>query len=403
MINRELLEVIYKAASIQRWNDHIRPHRGFTELDKQSHKMIYAYILGKMEETDRGASVDWCALIEGGIFEFLQRIKLTDLKPTVFHRLMEHKSRELNEWVLRELSGAIGDIGNNFKEKCTAYLLCPEPRSLERRILKAAHYLATDWEFRIIYHLNSPLYGLEETRKEIENQIEEHYDLAGVQKIVLGKKTHDFLDLVGQLRFQQRWGQSPRIPETSVMGHMLVVAMLTFFYSNQLGACDKRVYNNFFAGLFHDLPEVLTRDIVSPVKRSVPGLEDLIKDIEKDQIRERILPLLPELWHSEVLYFIQEEFQNKIIQDTGIQFVTSSEISDKYNDDRFSPLDGELVKMCDQVAAFVEASMSIEFGLKIPDLVIGQRQIFENCSEKTVSGLSFRDVFYLFNAFNQEE
>lgn len=34
---RDLIEFIFEAAHIQRWNDHIRP-QGFTELDKQAHK-----------------------------------------------------------------------------------------------------------------------------------------------------------------------------------------------------------------------------------------------------------------------------------------------------------------------------------------------------------------------------
>ena len=42
------LRFIYQAASIQRWNDHIRPHWGFTELDKQSHKMFYAYVISRL-------------------------------------------------------------------------------------------------------------------------------------------------------------------------------------------------------------------------------------------------------------------------------------------------------------------------------------------------------------------
>ena len=46
VIRKELLELLFEAASIQRWNDHIRPEH-FTELDKQAHKMIYAYILAK--------------------------------------------------------------------------------------------------------------------------------------------------------------------------------------------------------------------------------------------------------------------------------------------------------------------------------------------------------------------
>ena len=45
MIRKSLISLIYEAVSIQRWNDHIRPWVGFTELDKQAHKMFYAYVL----------------------------------------------------------------------------------------------------------------------------------------------------------------------------------------------------------------------------------------------------------------------------------------------------------------------------------------------------------------------
>lgn len=50
MVRESFLRFIYQAASMQRWNDHIRPARGFTELDKQAHKLFYAYVLGKLEE-----------------------------------------------------------------------------------------------------------------------------------------------------------------------------------------------------------------------------------------------------------------------------------------------------------------------------------------------------------------
>ena len=42
MLNKVFVEFLYEAAHIQRWNDHIRPN-GFTELDKQAHKMMILY------------------------------------------------------------------------------------------------------------------------------------------------------------------------------------------------------------------------------------------------------------------------------------------------------------------------------------------------------------------------
>ena len=87
MIGQGIIDKFYDAASIQRWNDHVRPVE-ITELDKQAHKMVIAYVLAKFEETERNAKIDWNVLLEGGIFEFLHRVILTDIKPPVFHQMM---------------------------------------------------------------------------------------------------------------------------------------------------------------------------------------------------------------------------------------------------------------------------------------------------------------------------
>ncbi len=76
MIRKALLLKIFDAAYMQRWNDKVRPV-DLIELDKQAHKMIIAYVLGKFEEETPG--FDWVEVIEGGIFELLQRVVITDL------------------------------------------------------------------------------------------------------------------------------------------------------------------------------------------------------------------------------------------------------------------------------------------------------------------------------------
>jgi putative hydrolase of HD superfamily len=295
----KLIERFFEAASMQRWNDHIRPVE-LTELDKQAHKMVIAYVIAKIEEDKKGKGhIDWLNLIESFIFEFLYRLVLTDIKPPVFHRMMAERRQELNNHVLNELKDDLDYLNDEkFKHKFESYFMRDE-KTLERKILRAAHYLATNWEFKIIYHSAPFIYGIEKTKEAIENQIEDHYDLIGVQKILLGKKSYGFVDLCGQLRFQKRWAHSPRIPETSVLGHMLIVAITAYLCTIKMetAPCEKRIYNNFFAGLFHDLPEVSTRDIISPIK-SAADLEDIIKDYENERMNEEILPLLPKTWNK---------------------------------------------------------------------------------------------------------
>lgn len=140
---RDLIQFIFEAAYIQRWNDHIRP-QGFTELDKQAHKMMILYVLARYEEQDHGASLDWQVLVEGGIFEFLHRVVLTDIKPPVFHELMEKSGARLNQWVYRELARRVPSLaGTDFMEKMQDYL-DGTGHPLEKQLIRAAHYLATE-------------------------------------------------------------------------------------------------------------------------------------------------------------------------------------------------------------------------------------------------------------------
>lgn len=397
MMTKGLLDKLFEAANIQRWNDHVRPVE-FTELDKQAHKMILAYVLGKLEESERQAEIDWLKLIEGGIFEFFPRVILTDIKAPVFHKLMSRKGREINTLVLEKVEGDIRPIKGDFAEKFRRYLFDDGYARFEKRLLKAAHYLATQWEFQIIYNTAPFVYGIDKTREEIENQIEDHYDLIGVQKVSLRKKSFGFIDLCAQLRFQQRWAHSPRVPRTSVLGHMLIVAMMSYFCSVEIGACPVRIHNNFFCGLFHDLPEVLTRDIVSPVKSSVEGLDKIIKDYEKMQFEERILPLIPPGMRDEVLYFIEDEFSNRVREGGRLRKdIPGREMMESCNRDELFPVDGEMIRACDKLAAFIEASLSIAHGIKSYHLEEGKKLIYERFKDEKPGGIVFHKMFDYYN------
>ena len=330
MIRKSLIETIFDAASIERWNDHIRPSRGFTELDKQAHKMVYAYTLGKINK-----NTDWRKLIEGGIFEFLHRLLLTDIKPPVYHKLMDRKGDELNHWSVEQIKCDVEHIPQNFLEKFEKYLIDPKYSENEKGILNAAHYLATKWEFDIIYDMCRSYYGIDDTRREIDSKIDSFSDLEYFKTYQSDNNLKSFTALIGQLRFQQRWSRSPRIPATSVISHMLVVAVLSYLCSCEIGASDERCVNNFLGGLFHDIPEVLTRDIVSPVKNSVIGLDELIKEIEDEQMESVLFPLIPDDWRSQISYYTSNEFSSKVVVNGEIKTVTSNEISKNYNRDGF--------------------------------------------------------------------
>ncbi len=391
MIKKSLIEFIFDAGSIERWNDHIRPSRGFTELDKQAHKMLYAYILSKLS-----ADINKDNIVKGLIFEFLHRLVLTDIKPPVFHRLTAEKGEQINNWVISSLEENLKDIKGGFYEDFKEYYQNPESFKAEKKIIGSAHYLASKWEFDIIYPSNISFYGIDQTRREIELKLEGFKALPCFCDFVRNENLKGFANLLGQLRFQQRWSKTPRLPATSVMGHMLIVAVLSYLCSLEINACVCRRVNNFFGGLFHDVPEVLTRDIVSPVKNSIEGLDNLIKEIEEAQIKEVIYPLIPREWQTELDYFTIDEFDSKITENGKIKKVTCDDINKLYNADSFSPIDGEIIRGCDIFGAYIEAYFSHITGVTSPILRDANRDTYKAYKNKIIGGFNFGELFAYF-------
>ena len=174
---------------------------------------------------------------------------------------------------------------------------------------------------------------------------------------------------------------------------MLIVAILSYLFSLAIGASPKRCFNNYFTGLFHDLPEVLTRDIISPVKRSIEGLDSLIKAYEKELMEKEVLNLIPGEWHSEMQMFTEDEFSTIITRDGKTIKTDSETISRDFNDDAYNPRDGEAVKTIDDLAAYVEAYCSLENGVKSRDLTAARESILEKYKDRIINNINFGNLF----------
>ena len=181
MIRKALLLKIFNAAYMQRWNDKVRPVE-LVELDKQAHKMIIAYFLGKFEEGNPG--FDWIEVIEGGLFELLQRLVITDLKPPIFYKIKadKEKYRRLNDWIFKEIEPVISPMGGDFSKRFRDYFTSPR-KNINRRILEAAHYFATKWEFGIIERANPGGYEIASIKQGLERKYEEYSDLKGMTEL----------------------------------------------------------------------------------------------------------------------------------------------------------------------------------------------------------------------------
>jgi putative hydrolase of HD superfamily len=294
----------------------------------------------------------------------------------VFYRIKANKEHyeQLTDFVLRELEPVVRPLGGDFWERMCAFFRNGGYGAKADQILQAAHLFASNWEFSLI----KPLNGFDEEIPGIDDNFQRELhalrDLRGMPDLLAEQNAlARFAAFSGQLRFQIRWTQTPRIPATSVLAHMFLVACYGYFCSLAVGACTSRRLNNFFCGLFHDLPELLTRDIISPVKRSVDTLPALIREYEEQELEQRIFTRLRadgfvslvERLHYFLGLATGSEFHETIREPGGAarRIATFEEMQEQYNEDAFDPKDGSLIKACDLLAAFIEAHNSIRNGI----------------------------------------
>jgi putative hydrolases of HD superfamily len=405
VLDKNFVLRIFEGFSIERWNDLIRPF-DLVEMDNAAEKMIAAYLIGKFEE-NKGNTIDWVWMIYASLFDLLRKIALCDIKSPVQRMIRQEYPQEyarLNEWVVEQYCQIIHDPDlfaqfTTYIGQMTGSIPLDPGRKHTFRVLQAAHKFSSYRELEMISRINEPE-RIQKIRKEMNGDLEQYLDLRGMQLLLTNQRPYDFIVMIEQLRFQTRWNQTPRVPRTSVLGHCFFVAIMTLLLGRDSSVqyCPARIYNNFFSALFHDLPEAVTRDIISPVKQATDELPSVVKHIEDEIVKKELVPLMEPFFADELLYFTNSEFSNRVKKTPDssgdIELVTWDELNEKYNSAGYAPVDGRLVRLSDHLAAFIEADSSIMHGITSEHLRSGRENLLKMYSEQhCINGIDAVNLF----------
>lgn len=415
MLTKDFALKLFNGFSIQRWNDMARPVE-LTEMDKAGLKMMTAYLIGHVEieaqaQSGRELHLDWESIIFAGFFDLLKRIALSDIKSSVHHRIRNQYPEEferLNLWILDQYKATMQELDPELYLRFSDYLLGHSQMGpLETSILSAAHDYATFREFELIKLVNVPSPQLSSIEKELNAEMQNHLHLKGMGMLVTKQRLYELLLRLEQLRFQIRWSHTQRIPRTSVLGHSMLVASFALLLTRQLPEYSliqnpkQLLYANFFGALFHDLPESVIRDIVSPVKRATANLPEIVKQIEDSIVREELFPLMSEYrFKDELMAFTNHEFEDRVIcvdhSDAEPSCYTNEDFLAllKQPPNQGMPIMGNLVGLCDEYAAFLEAYQSIYHGISSSYLKDAANKIrFGILRDGSVGGLIVEPLF----------
>lgn len=144
-----------------------------------------------------------------------------------------------------------------------------------------------------------------------------------------------YLLVIHRLASSFRWNKSTRYYPVSVLAHTYLIGFVTYLLANDMDASPDEITDMLLTAFFHDIPEAITGDIITPTKKSVPGLEAMIERIEHVMVYEHLLSYIES--HSFTPFF-----SRKMLHPWDEPY-------------------GDIVKKADMISAYYEASIEAPF------------------------------------------
>ncbi len=317
--------------SMRRWNNKPTVEHN-SEASNSGFVLHTAHLLGMLERSN-GRDVDLKKIIVRGTLKDMPKCILSDisletkrtikeLSPEIWEKVYKSSIDEVLKNVPQEWSWIFEDAMLNSRDD-----------SIEGRILDAADLYAAYTEAEVNNRLFGEHFG--DILKSIGKRIED-VELESFKMLLIRSELKEYLTRIRTLMHAIRWNQYSRSVPTTVAGHTLFVVFVSHLIALKSEEAD--ILNVVERALFHDVPEALTGDIISPTKKRVEGFEDVIENVESKMVHEVLLPLLPE------------------------------NISNRYAPLMLDPfgggIEGRITRAADLIGSMIECKMEIENGIK---------------------------------------
>lgn len=121
---------------------------------------------------------------------------------------------------------------------------------------------------------------LGEIKKEL-NILSE--DLISLKELLNNTDHEKYLAHIYRLSSSMRWNQYQRTSPISVMSHKVIVTYISYIIGmlgNNAGETND-IEDMLMRAIYHDVPEVITGDIITPTKKAVPWFVELLEKVEE--------------------------------------------------------------------------------------------------------------------------
>ncbi|MFA5916851.1 MAG: YfbR-like 5'-deoxynucleotidase [Candidatus Gracilibacteria bacterium] len=334
MIGTILKLMLTSGISMKRWNNFPRIE-DISHLDNVGFTLHIAMFLSYLEEKNDN-KVDKEFIIKKIIFNSIKILVLSDINSGT-RNYIEKVDKDIFSQLEQKAYDYVFSFGieDYFKEDILKVINNKE-KTLELSIILAARRYSSYKECLVNRKVFEEMYEI--PYKEIMSSLDQmRKELTSLDMLLKNPNYEKYLSNIRKLSHSLRWNQQKRMFPISVMSHLVLTTFLSYvigMIENNKGG-NLSIFEMMFKALYHDIPEAITGDIITPTKKAVQGFEAILEEVERDMLEDYLF------------YYVGDEYE---------QFIKG------YMLNPWTGKEGAYVKSADVISALFEAKIEVNYG-----------------------------------------
>lgn len=319
---------------MKRWNNYPRIE-DVSLLDNAWYTLHIALFLAYLEEKN-GNYVDREFLMKRIIFNCFKSLILSDINSGTKTYILKNDSDIFLKIENKAINYILSLEGPDYIKQDMKDVLYNDSKTLELDIIQASKRFAGYKECQVNQKVFSDMYEVPLKQIQIWFQ-EDMKKLASIQELLKNDNYEKYLTHIRRLSHCMRWNQQKRIFPISVMSHLLIITFITYILTmieNHHGKTYPML-DMMLRAIYHDIPEAITGDIITPTKRAVPWFSELLETVEIDMMNDYLFYYIPADYKNEVYPLMLHPFEWE---------------------------NGKLVKYADIISSLLEAKIEVNYG-----------------------------------------
>lgn len=371
MIGMIVKNMLTRGLSMKRWNNYPRIE-DMSLLDNVWYTMHIAQFLAYLEEQN-GHKINREFLMKRIMFSSLKSLVLSDINSGTKTYILKNNPEIFSQLENKALNYILSLDAPEYIKEDMKGIMSNTSFDRELLIIESAKRIAGWKESEVNAKIFSDMYEI--PLREIQKSLQESAQkLESMKELLKNDNYLKYLSHIRRLSHCMRWNQQSRIFPISVMSHLVLITFLTYILvmiENNNGK-NYNMWEMLLRAMYHDIPEAITGDIITPTKKAVPGFIELLGKVEIDMMNDYLFHYIPESYKNEVFPYMLHPFDGN---------------------------DWKIVKYADIISALLEAKVEVNHGSE------NFKEIYRTIKKKvnTFEGASIDYILkHMLDSFDQQ-